>query len=238
MSRMLRAEYILENISLNIPEGSTVAIVGSSGSGKTTLAKLLVGLYKPTEGKITVCDYDMSSLDLAYYRQNIGYVMQNNLLFAGTVSENIAMGAQNIDQRQVLHCAKLADAHGFITNLPLAYEQMLGERGVGLSGGQNQRLCIARALYHEPKLLIFDEATSALDGESEYQIQSNLGSILKDRTAVIIAHRLSTVMEADHIFVLYKGALAEEGTHSELVNKQGMYYQLFKNQLAGLEAHS
>ena len=233
-----QSEYVLENISLTIPEGSTVAIVGSSGSGKTTLAKLLVGLYKPTEGKITVCDYDLASLDLAYFRQNIGYVMQNNLLFAGTVSENIAMGAQSVDQRQVVRCAKLADAHGFITNLPLAYEQVIGERGVGLSGGQNQRLCIARALYHDPKLLIFDEATSALDSESEYQIQSNLGSILKDRTAVIIAHRLSTVMEADQIFVLYKGKLTENGTHTELVSRQGMYHQLFKNQLAGLENKS
>ena len=230
-----KSEYILENLNLTIPEGSTVAIVGSSGSGKTTLAKLLVGLHKPTEGSITVCDYDMENLDLSYYRRNIGYVMQNNLLFAGTITENIAIGDQAIDQRQVVRCAKLSDAHGFINNLPLGYEQVVGERGVGLSGGQNQRLCIARALYNDPKLLIFDEATSALDGESEYQIQTNLGNILKDRTAVIIAHRLSTVIEADQIFVLYKGKLAEKGKHSELVKKQGMYYQLFKNQLAGLD---
>ncbi len=231
-------EYILENISLTIPEGSTVAIVGSSGSGKTTLAKLLVGLYKPTEGSISICDCDIGSLDLSYYRRHIGYVMQNNLLFAGTISENIAMGVRNIDQRQVVKCAKLADAHGFISNLPLGYEQVIGERGVGLSGGQNQRLCIARALYNDPKLLIFDEATSALDGESEYQIQTNLSTILKDRTAVVIAHRLSTVIEADRIFVLYKGKLAEQGSHEELVNRQGMYYQLFKNQLQGIDTAS
>lgn len=228
-------DYILKNLNLTIPQGSTVAIVGSSGSGKTTFAKLLVGLHKPSEGSITVCDYDIDTLDLSYYRRNIGYVMQNNLLFAGTISENIAMGAQTVDQRQIVNCAKLADAHGFINNLPLGYEQVVGERGIGLSGGQNQRLCIARALYHNPALLIFDEATSALDGESEHQIQNNLSNILKDRTAVIIAHRLSTVMEADQIFVLYKGQMTESGNHDELIDKQGIYYQLFKNQLAGLD---
>jgi len=224
--------YILEGINLTIHEGSTVAIVGPSGSGKTTLAKLLVGLYKPTEGKISVCDYDMESIDLEYYRKHIGYVMQNNLLFAGTVSENIAMGAANPDQRQIIQSAKLADAHGFISNLPIGYEQVVGERGVGLSGGQIQRICIARALYHQPKFLIFDEATSALDGESEHHIQSNMQKILENRTAVIIAHRLSTVMNADQIFVLYDGRIAEQGVHKALLDQKGMYYQLFHKQVA------
>lgn len=224
--------YILEGINLTIHEGSTVAIVGPSGSGKTTLAKLLVGLYKPTGGKISVCDYDMESIDLEYYRKHIGYVMQNNLLFAGTVSENIAMGATNPDQRQIMQSAKLADAHGFISNLPIGYEQVVGERGVGLSGGQIQRICIARALYHQPKFLIFDEATSALDGESEHHIQTNMQQILENRTAVVIAHRLSTVMHADQIFVLYDGRIAEQGVHKELLDKKGMYYQLFHKQVA------
>ena len=227
-----KTNYILEGINLTIHEGSTVAIVGPSGSGKTTLAKLLVGLYKPTDGKISVCDYDMESIDLEYYRKHIGYVMQNNLLFAGTVSENIAMGATNPDQRQIMQSAKLADAHGFISNLPIGYEQVVGERGVGLSGGQIQRICIARALYHQPKFLIFDEATSALDGESEHHIQTNMQQILENRTAVVIAHRLSTVMNADQIFVLYDGRIAEQGVHKELLSKKGMYYQLFHKQVA------
>ncbi len=224
--------YILEDISLTIPEGSTVAIVGPSGSGKTTLAKLFVGLYKPTEGKLMVCGYDIDTLELEYYRKHIGYVMQNNLLFAGTVSENIAMGATNADPQQIIKSAKLADAHGFINNMPQAYEQVVGERGVGLSGGQIQRICIARALYHEPKFLIFDEATSALDGESENHIQKNMQKILQNRTAVVIAHRLSTVMNADQIFVLYDGHIAEKGVHADLLAKRGMYYQLFHKQLA------
>lgn len=223
--------YILENINMTIPAGSTVAIVGSSGSGKTTLARLLVGLYKPTEGKISVCGYDMASLDMDYYRKNLGYVMQDNLLFAGTIAENIAMGAATIDQAQVIQTAKLADAHGFITAFPLGYEQVVGERGIGLSGGQVQRICIARALYHNPKFLIFDEATSALDGESEHHIQTNMQQILQDRTAVIIAHRLSTVMKADQIYVLYNGQVAEQGTHVDLLEKGGVYYQLFRQQI-------
>ncbi|MEN8189877.1 MAG: peptidase domain-containing ABC transporter [Thermodesulfobacteriota bacterium] len=231
-----KSGYILENISMTIHEGSTVAIVGPSGSGKTTLAKLLVGLYRATEGKISVCDYDMESVDLEYYRRHIGYVMQNNLLFAGTVSENIAMGATDADQRRVMQAAKLADAHGFITNLPIGYEQVVGERGVGLSGGQIQRICIARALYNEPKFLIFDEATSALDGESEHHIQSNMEQILANRTAVIIAHRLSTVMNADQIFVLYDGRIVEKGVHSELVDARGMYYQLFQKQISASDS--
>ena len=224
--------YILENVSMTIPHGSTVAIVGPSGSGKSTLAKVLVGLLKPTEGKISACGYDMNTLDMGYYRRHIGYVMQNNLLFAGTVSENIAMGDLNADQRRIQEAAKLADAHGFISNLQQGYEQVVGERGVGLSGGQMQRLCIARALYNEPQFLIFDEATSALDGETEGQIQRNMQEILQGKTAVIIAHRLSTVMNADQIFVLYDGRVTEQGTHKELLAQQGIYYQLVQKQLA------
>jgi len=135
-------------------------------------------------------------------------------------------------RNRLLNQAKLADAHGFINNMPQAYEQVVGERGVGLSGGQIQRICIARALYHEPKFLIFDEATSALDGESENHIQKNMQKILQNRTAVVIAHRLSTVMNADQIFVLYDGHIAEKGVHADLLAKRGMYYQLFHKQLA------
>lgn len=224
--------YVLENISFDIKPGELVAIVGRSGSGKTTLAKLLVGFYAPSEGKMTVDGYDMGAIDKAFYRAQIGYVMQTNLLFSGTIAENIASGDDTPDRRRIEEVAKMADAHAFIAKLPLGYEQVVGERGIGLSGGQIQRLCIARALYHDPRLLVFDEATSALDTQSESNILSNMQQILTGRTAVIIAHRLSTIMRADTILVLYEGAIVEQGRHEELVNRKGMYYQLVQKQLS------
>ncbi|RJG05531.1 ATP-binding cassette domain-containing protein [Noviherbaspirillum cavernae] len=224
--------YVLENISLEIKPGELVAIVGRSGSGKTTLAKLLVGFYPPSEGKIIVDGYDMSMIDKEYYRAQVGYVMQSNLLFSGTIAENIASGDESPDRRRIEEVAKMADAHAFISKLPLTYEQVVGERGMGLSGGQIQRLCIARALYHDPRLLVFDEATSALDTQSESNIIGNMHDILKGRTAVIIAHRLSTIMRADKILVLYEGAIVEQGRHEELVDRRGMYYQLVQKQLS------
>jgi ATP-binding cassette subfamily B protein len=224
--------YVLENISFSMRSGELVAIVGQSGSGKTTLAKMLVGFYLPTEGALTVDGYDLTVIDKEYYRAQVGYVMQSNLLFSGTIAENIASGEENPDRNRIIEVAKLADAHGFISNMPLGYEQVVGERGVGLSGGQLQRLCIARALYHNPRLLIFDEATSALDTHSESNILRNMQQILKGRTAVVIAHRLSTIMGADKILVLYNGSIVEEGNHGELVDRKGMYYQLVKKQIA------
>ncbi|WNC93294.1 peptidase domain-containing ABC transporter [Paraburkholderia sp. FT54] len=224
--------YVLENISFDIKPGELVAIVGRSGSGKTTLAKLLVGFYTPTEGKMTIDGYDLGVVDKAYYRAQIGYVMQSNLLFSGTISENIASGDDAPDRRRIEEVSKMADAHGFISKMPLGYEQIVGERGIGLSGGQIQRLCIARALYHDPRLLVFDEATSALDSQSESNILGNMHDILKGRTAVIIAHRLSTIMRADKILVLYEGAIVEQGRHDELIQRGGMYYQLVQKQLS------
>ena len=224
--------YVLENITFDIRPGELVAVVGRSGSGKTTLAKLLVGFYAPTEGKLTVDGYDMEGIDKEYYRAQIGYVMQSNLLFSGTIAENIAAGDDSPDRRRIEEVAKMADAHAFIAKMPLGYEQVVGERGVGLSGGQIQRLCIARALYHDPRLLVFDEATSALDSQSESNILGNMQEILRGRTAVIIAHRLSTIMRADKILVLYEGSIVEQGQHEELVDKQGMYYQLVQKQLS------
>ncbi|MGE5649741.1 MAG: peptidase domain-containing ABC transporter [Bacillota bacterium] len=224
--------YVLENISLDIKPGELVAVVGRSGSGKTTLAKLLVGFYAPSEGKIVVDGYDVSVIDKEYFRAQVGYVMQSNLLFSGTIAENIASGDESPDRRRIEEVAKMADAHAFIAKMPLGYEQIVGERGVGLSGGQIQRLCIARALYHDPRLLVFDEATSALDTQSESNIIGNMGEILKGRTAVIIAHRLSTIMRADKILVLYEGAIVEQGRHEELVNRRGMYYELVQKQLS------
>ncbi|HVE11304.1 MAG TPA: peptidase domain-containing ABC transporter [Paraburkholderia sp.] len=226
------APYVLENISFDIKPGELVAIVGRSGSGKTTLAKLLVGFYAPSEGKMSVDGYDLNVIDKNYYRAQIGYVMQTNLLFSGTIAENIASGDETPDRRRIEEVAKMADAHAFISKMPLGYEQVVGERGIGLSGGQIQRLCIARALYHDPRLLVFDEATSALDTQSESNILGNMHDILKGRTAVIIAHRLSTIMRADKILVLYEGAIVEQGRHEELVNRKGMYYQLVQKQLS------
>jgi len=224
--------YVLENISLDVKPGELVAIVGRSGSGKTTLAKLLVGFYPPTDGKLMVDGYDMSVIDKEYYRAQVGYVMQTNLLFSGTIAENIASGSDGPDRRRIEEVAKRADAHGFISKMPLGYEQVVGERGMGLSGGQIQRLCIARALYRDPRLLVFDEATSALDTQSESNILANMSDILKGRTAVVIAHRLSTIMRADKILVLYEGKIVEQGRHEELVERRGMYYELVQKQLS------
>jgi ATP-binding cassette subfamily B protein len=223
--------YVLENISVDIRPGELVAIVGRSGSGKTTLAKLLVGFYPPTEGRLTVDGYDIGVVDKEYYRAQVGYVMQTNLLFSGTIAENIAGGSDEPDRRRIEEVAKRADAHGFISKMPLGYQQVVGERGMGLSGGQIQRLCIARALYRDPRLLVFDEATSALDSQSESNIIANLNDILKGRTAVVIAHRLSTIMRADKILVLYEGKIVEQGRHDELVERRGMYYELVQKQL-------
>ena len=224
--------YILENVNLRIEPGQFVAIVGQSGSGKTTLAKLVAGFYPPTEGKIAVDGYDMTVVDKEHYRSQLGYVMQNNLLFSGTIAENIAAGVENPDRRQVMEVAKVADAHNFILQMPLGYDQIVGERGMGLSGGQMQRLCIARALYRDPAILILDEATSALDSQSENAILGNLQKVLEGRTSIVIAHRLSTIRDADKILVLYDGNIVEEGKHDELLAKSGMYHQLVSKQLA------
>ena len=223
--------YVLENISLDIKPGELIAIVGRSGSGKTTLAKLLVGFYPPSEGRLTVDGYDIGTVDKEYFRQQVGYVMQSNLLFSGTIAENIACGSDEPDRRRIEEVAKRADAHGFISKMPQGYQQMVGERGTGLSGGQVQRLCIARALYRDPRLLVLDEATSALDSQSESNIIANLDEILKGRTAVVIAHRLSTIMQANKILVLYEGKVVEQGRHQELVDRRGMYYELVQKQL-------
>ena len=225
-------DYILENISFDIKAGEMVAIVGQSGSGKTTLAKMLVGFFNPTEGKINVDGYDLKNIDKEFYRSRIGYVMQSNLLFSGSIAENIAAGDNNPDLRRVMEVCKMADAHDFISAMPLGYEQVVGERGMGLSGGQMQRVCIARALYHDPRLLIFDEATSALDTQAESNILENMKNIMQDKTSVVIAHRLSTIMQADKILVLYKGALVEQGNHQELLDRKGMYYQLVQKQIS------
>ncbi|NMG05770.1 peptidase domain-containing ABC transporter [Brasilonema sp. UFV-L1] len=223
---------VLQNLSFEIQPEQTVAVVGRSGSGKTTLSKLILGLYPPTEGKVLIDSHDLSSISLKSVRQQIGVVDQNTFLFGGTIRENISIAHPETSLEEIIEAARLAGADEFIQQLPLGYETQIGEGGGMLSGGQRQRLAIARALLGNPRFLIFDEATSNLDAESERIIQDNLKTILKGRTSLIIAHRLSTVRNADLILVLDRGVLVESGTHDELITKKGHYYYLNQQQLA------
>jgi len=222
---------ILDGISFEVPPGKMVAIVGRSGSGKTTLIKCLAGLLEPTEGTIFYDGLDLKTLNYRDLRRHIGFVLQENHLFNDTIARNIAFGENEPDIDRVIWAARLANAHEFIECLPLGYDTKLGETGLALSGGQRQRLAIARALYHRPAVLMFDEATSHLDTESERAIQENLDQVLHGRTAFVIAHRLSTIRDADMILVLEKGKLVEQGTHDELMQRQGLYYYLCSQQL-------
>jgi subfamily B ATP-binding cassette protein HlyB/CyaB len=223
--------YILSNINLKIEPGQTVAVVGRSGSGKTTLVKLLSRFYDVTEGKIMIDGCDIKNLNLSQLRRLVGFVLQENFIFNGTIRENISLGDPEETMEKVIEAAKLANAHDFISNLALGYETKVGESGLQLSGGQKQRVAIARVLYSKPKIIVFDEATSSLDTESEQAIQKNLSTILKDKTAIIIAHRLSTVRNADLIIVIDNGELVEQGTHEELMEKKGLYHYLNHQQL-------
>lgn len=222
---------ILENINLEVPAGKTVAIVGRSGSGKTTLVKCLSGMLVPSGGTIFFDGVDMKQLSYRDLRQKIGFVLQENYLFDDTIARNIAFGEEEPDAERVAWAARVANAHEFIERLPLAYETRVGETGIALSGGQRQRLSIARAVYSQPPILVFDEATSALDTESERAVKENLDQLFKDRTSFVIAHRLSTIRDADLILVLEKGRLVEQGTHEELMGRQGLYYYLANQQL-------
>ncbi len=225
---------VLENLSFEVQPGQMVALVGRSGSGKTTISKLILGLYPPTEGKVLIDGHDVTALAMRSLRQQIGVVDQDTFLFGGTIQENISLGHPEANLAEVIKAAELAGADSFIKKLPMGYETRIGEGGGLLSGGQRQRLAIARALLGDPPLLIFDEATSHLDAESERLIQTNLETLLKDRTAIVIAHRLSTVRHADLILVLDQGVLVEKGTHDELIAKQGTYFYLNQQQLAGI----
>ncbi|MGF1478230.1 MAG: ABC transporter transmembrane domain-containing protein [Cyanophyceae cyanobacterium] len=225
---------VLENVSFAVEPGQTVAIVGRSGSGKTTIAKLILGLYPPTEGQVTIDGQDVTSLSLRSLRQQIGVVDQDTFLFGDTIRDNISLGHPEAPLADIIAAARQAGAHEFIQHLPMGYETQIGEGGGLLSGGQRQRLAIARALLGNPPLLIFDEATSHLDAESERIIQTNLDTILRERTTILIAHRLSTVRNADLILVLDRGVLIESGTHEELVANRGYYFYLNQQQLAGV----
>jgi ABC-type bacteriocin/lantibiotic exporter with double-glycine peptidase domain len=222
---------VLENLNFEVQPGQMVALVGRSGSGKSTLAKLLLNLYAPTEGKIFIDGYDIIHVSTQSLRQQIGVVDQDTFLFSGRIGENIAVTHPDADISRIIQAATLAGAHSFIQELPMGYDSQIGEGGGLLSGGQRQRIAIARALMGKPRLLIFDEATSALDTESESIIQNNLSAIRRDRTTLVIAHRLSTVRQADLILVLDRGAIVEQGSHEELMKQKGLYYYLNQQQL-------
>lgn len=223
---------VLENLSFEIQPGQMVALVGRSGSGKTTVAKLVLALYPPTEGKILIDGHDLTSISRQSLRRQIGVVDQDTFLFGSSIRENISIGHPEATLEEIIEAAHQAGADSFIQQLPLGYETQIGEGGGLLSGGQRQRLAIARALLGNPQLLILDEATSNLDAESERIIQSNLNTVLRNRTTLIIAHRLSTVRKADSILVLDRGILVEQGTHDELMTKRGQYFYLNQQQLA------
>ncbi|MCB0764757.1 MAG: ATP-binding cassette domain-containing protein, partial [Flavobacteriales bacterium] len=225
------AEPVLNDLELVIPSRKTTAIVGSSGSGKTTLMKLLLKFYPPSGGEIRYGSALLEQVAHSTWRDHCGTVMQEGFIFNDTVANNIAIGQDRIDQDRLVHAASVANIKDFIDALPLGYNTKIGAEGLGMSTGQKQRMLIARAVYKQPRLLLFDEATSALDASNERTIMDNLERFFEDRTAVVIAHRLSTVRHADNIVVLDAGRIAEQGTHDQLIAEQGIYFRLVKDQL-------
>jgi len=223
--------FVLKGLHLFIPEKKVTAIVGSSGSGKTTLIKLLLGFYKPVTGKITVGDVPLDDISCRFWRKNCGSVMQDGYIFSESIAHNIALGAEQIDETRLLHAIFMANLTDFIENLPLGVKTKIGQDGHGISEGQRQRILIARAVYRNPEYLFFDEATNSLDANNERIIIEHLDEFIKGKTVVIVAHRLSTVKNADQIVVLEKGKIVERGTHTELSNLKGAYYELVRNQL-------
>jgi ATP-binding cassette subfamily B protein len=225
---------ILDGINLSVTPGETLAIVGPSGAGKTTLMALLMRFYDPTEGAIRLDGKDLRKLKQKSLRRNIGVVLQDPLLFNDTIRNNIAYGRPNASMAEVEASARAANAHDFIMRLPEGYETMVGERGSRLSVGERQRVTIARALVKDPPLIVLDEATSSLDAESEALVQDALSRLMKNRTTFVIAHRLSTVIDANRIIVLKDGLIAEQGSHAQLMARDGYYASLVKRQTRGL----
>ncbi|WP_158829575.1 peptidase domain-containing ABC transporter [Mucilaginibacter lacusdianchii] len=222
---------VLQDVQLTIPGKKITAIVGSSGSGKTTLMKLLLGFYPKKTGDILLNEIPLEEFDINYWRDKCGVVMQDGFIYSGTVAENIALADNSPDLLKLQQAAQIACLADFIESLPMGFNTKVGRSGLELSGGQKQRLLIARAVYKNPEFMLFDEATSSLDANNERQIMANLNQFFKGRTVVVIAHRLSTVMNADQIIVLEKGVIIEQGSHHELVKQQSFYYDLVKNQL-------
>jgi len=226
-----RSPWALKDIDLYIEENKTTAIVGTSGSGKTTLLKLLLGFYQPVSGDILIGDTRLANLSLKIWRQKTGAVMQDGFLFHETIASNIAPGNDDIEDERMIRAAEIANIRGFIESLPLGYNTKIGTNGHGLSEGQMQRLLIARVVYKNPEIIVFDEATNSLDANNEKAIVENLSGFFKGKTVIIVAHRLSTVRNADKIVVLDNGRIAETGTHDSLVASRGPYYNLVRNQL-------
>lgn len=224
------SEDVLKNVSLRIPAGSKTAIVGRSGSGKSTIVNLLMRFYEPQEGRITINGKDMKDYGLAYLQSRMSAVFQDTFLFYGTVADNIRMSRPDATDEEVRAAAKLARADMFIDGLPQGYDTVVGERGLTLSGGERQRISIARAILKDSPVMILDEATASVDAESEKLIQAAIDELSGKRTSVIVAHRLSTVREADSIIVLENGSVAEQGTHDELLAKKGIYHELIRAQ--------
>ena len=224
-------DYVLEHVSLAIPEHKVTAVVGASGSGKTTLVKLLLGFYEPNKGTIRVGNVLLKDMNPHVWRAHTGCVMQDGFIFSDTIARNIAVGAESIDKERLLHAVTVANIREFIDSLPLGYNTKIGMEGNGVSQGQRQRILIARAVYKDPEFIFLDEATNALDANNEKEIMEHLHRFYRGRTVVVVAHRLSTVRDADNIVVLDKGRVAGEGTHEELTAKRGIYYELVKNQL-------
>jgi ATP-binding cassette subfamily B protein len=222
---------VLNHINLTIPQGKVTAIVGTSGSGKTTLVKLLLGFYPPVSGNIKVGSSDLFQFKQQWWRDRCGAVMQDGFIFSDTIANNIALPEDEVHKERLAYAVRLANIQEFIESLPLNYNTKIGPEGVGLSQGQKQRILIARAIYKNPEFIFFDEATNALDANNEKVILENLNEFFKGKTVVVVAHRLSTVKNANQIAVLERGELVELGTHEELTAKQGAYYNLVKNQL-------
>jgi len=224
-------EPVLKDVSFTIPANKITAIVGVSGSGKTTLMKLLLSFYNVDKGEILVNNFNLKNISQKVWRAHCGVVMQEGYIFNDTIAKNIAVGEDYVDTKKLLHAVDIANVADYIDGLPLGYNTKIGNEGSGLSTGQKQRLLIARAVYKNPKFLFFDEATSALDANNEMVIMQKLNEFFADKTAVVIAHRLSTVKNAHQIVVLDKGKIVEVGNHKELIKQKGKYYHLVKNQL-------
>ncbi|NLE20653.1 MAG: ATP-binding cassette domain-containing protein, partial [Clostridiales bacterium] len=232
---------VLDRLDLHVPKGRHVALVGPSGSGKTTLCNLIPRFYDVTRGKVLIDGQDVRGLTLRSLRGTVGMVQQEVYLFSGTIFDNIAYGKAGATREEVEQAARRAGAHGFIAQMPQGYDTYVGERGFKLSGGQKQRLSIARVFLKDPPILLLDEATSALDNESEMLVQQSLAELARGRTTLTIAHRLTTIRNADVIWVLTEKGLEESGSHDELMAKKGLYYSLYRlyaenKTTAGVEA--
>lgn len=221
----------LEGVSFDIPEGKVTAIVGASGSGKTTLIKLMLGYYQVMAGSISIAGRNINEYNLKWWRRHCGVVMQDGVIFSESIARNIAVDDGEIDVERLEQAAKIANIHDYVMGLPLKYNTIIGRDGVGLSQGQKQRILIARAVYKNPDFIFLDEATNSLDAKNERAIVENLDEFYKGRTVVVVAHRLSTVKNADQIIVVDGGKIVEVGNHTSLIKKKGVYYNLVKNQL-------